>query len=98
MIDEIQALLTITIPNIANWRTGGDSSIPNSSYHVARRGAGKDFNPDRDLSLPLKSLSPHRPPGWNDPYRSRKRVGGPLDGRLVVVISKPGRVLEATGV
>ena len=27
---------------------------------------------DRDLSLHLKSLSPHQPPGWNDPYRTRE--------------------------
>jgi len=37
---------------------------------VAIKGAGKDFNPDRDLSLALKSASPDQPPGWNDPYLS----------------------------
>jgi hypothetical protein len=30
------------------------------------------LNLNRNLSLSLKSLSPHQPPGWNDPYRILK--------------------------
>ena len=49
-------------------------------------------NLDRDLSLPLKSVSPDQPPGWNDPSRSGKRAGGPSDKRLVTLIFR-----EVTG-
>lgn len=45
--------------------------FPNLCYRLDRKGAGNDFDLDRELSPPLKSSSPHQPPGWNDPY-SRK--------------------------
>ena len=28
-----------------------------------------DLDLNRELNLPLKSLSPDQPPRWNDPYR-----------------------------
>jgi hypothetical protein len=40
-----------------------------SSLLQGSKGAGNDFNLDQALSLPLKSLSPHQPPEWNDPNR-----------------------------
>ena len=54
-IHEIQALLTITIPIVSSWQTGGDSSIAKAAYCGDWNGAGNDFEIDRDLSLPLKS-------------------------------------------
>ena len=37
-----------------------------------RKETGEDFNLDRDLSVTLKSSSPHQTSGWNDPYRKQK--------------------------
>ena len=34
-----------------------------------RKGTVEDFNLDRDLSVTLKSSSPHQTSRWNDPYR-----------------------------
>jgi hypothetical protein len=49
--------------------------------------AGNDFEVEPRAELVrLKSLSPHQPAGWNDPYRSRKRIGAPLDKRFVVEV------------
>jgi hypothetical protein len=44
--------------------------LPNSSYCMDRKGADNDFDTCRKLGMPLKSVSPDQPPGWNDPYRS----------------------------
>jgi len=46
-----------------------------TSQFILLRGqerVGNDLNLDlnRELNLPLKSLSPDQPPGWNDPYRT----------------------------
>jgi hypothetical protein len=46
VIDEIQALLTITILIIANWWTGGDSRLPNVADCMVREGVGNDFETD----------------------------------------------------
>ena len=43
MDDELQALLTITIPIVPNSQTDSDSSIPNAARRVHRKEAGYDF-------------------------------------------------------
>jgi len=39
-----------------------------------RKETGEDFNLDRDLSVTLKSSSPHQTSGWNDPYETVEKV------------------------
>jgi hypothetical protein len=43
--DELQALLTITIPIVPNSQTDGDSSMPNVAYWVDAQSAVYDFYP-----------------------------------------------------
>jgi hypothetical protein len=33
-IDEIQMLFTLAKPNIANWQTDGDVSVPNQAFSI----------------------------------------------------------------
>ena len=51
------------------WRVVVKGSGSERSQLRGQEGVSNDFNLDRDLSLPLKSLSPRQPAGWNDPYR-----------------------------
>jgi hypothetical protein len=59
------------------------------------REAGKDFNPDRGQSLPLKSLSPDQPPRWNDPYRIIDLSGSLKTDSLQPLIVSQIRQLKA---
>ena len=43
--------------------------VTHSPYCLDRKGADNDFDTCRKLGMPLKSVSPDQPPGWNDPYR-----------------------------
>ena len=56
------------------------SDLPKQPVVLVGRGPVTISNLDRDLSMPLKSLSRHQPSRWNDPYRSRKRTSG-LSGK-----------------
>ena len=58
--------------------------------HGDWKGVSDNFEIDRDLSLRLKSLSPHQPPGWNDPYRNQNPAGTSLDERFVVEVYHAG--------
>ena len=65
--------VVISTSSLSQFQVRPRQRFPIAMRHVDGMGAGNDFNLDRDLSLPLKSLSPHQPPGWNDPYRSHKQ-------------------------
>ena len=53
MDDELQALLTITIPIVPNSQADSDASMPNVAHCLERKGAGNDFESDWNLRLLL---------------------------------------------
>ena len=63
------------------------STIRYAARRLDRKEADNDFNLDRDLSLPLKSVSPDQPPGWNDPYRMLEFWGSLMRRRLQPLIA-----------
>ena len=82
--DDGEALLTITIPIIENWRTGGDSRIPNAW----RQGC------------PLKILplfSPVAERSADDDYK-RESLGGIFSVTKLVLLLTPTRLLIRKGV
>ena len=74
-----------------------------TSQFILLRGqerVGNDLNLDlnRELNLPLKSLSPDQPPGWNDPYCILKFRSTPEKARLATQTFNPAALLSVTPV
>ena len=60
----------LTIPIVSNWETEGEYDLPIRAIAWIGRAPVTISNLDRDLSMPLKSLSSDQPPGWNDAYET----------------------------
>ena len=54
LLGDGEALVTITIPIIASWRTGGHSSIPNEANRVGSQRVGYDFNFSREVAIGIR--------------------------------------------